>query len=143
MKTDTEYLDIVDLISERHLLLRKHTENLWNENSDIYLSNSEWVILSKVYEKQKTTISYVTKHVDITRQATHKFIKRLDEKGLVEIKQLENNKKQKSIELTTLGKECYEKNEALKAILEKEIANKVGKEKLIQLKEILEMDWGL
>jgi DNA-binding MarR family transcriptional regulator len=85
----------------------------------------------------------VTKHVDISRQATHKFIKSLEGKGLVEIHNVENNKKEKSIRLTALGEECYEKNEALKVTVEKKIADKIGTKNLTLLKDILQSDWGL
>ncbi|WP_339227514.1 hypothetical protein NSQ77_18350 [Oceanobacillus sp. FSL K6-2867] len=42
-----------------------------------------------------------------------------------------------------LGEECYEKNEALKTNIEKQIADKIGLENLTVLKKILKMDWGL
>ena len=130
------------MLSERHLQLRKITEKLWNDSSDIYLSNSEWFIMARIYKKQPT-IAYVSKHVDISRQATHKFIKSLEAKGLVEISSVEYNKKDKCIRLTKLGEECYEKNESLKVNLEKEIADKIGSEQLKHLKDLLKLDWGL
>ena len=142
MDTELQNLDLIDVLSERHIQLRSITEKLWNDTSDIYISNSEWFIMARIYKKQPT-ISYVSKHVDISRQATHKFIKSLESKGLVKISNLENNKKDKCIQLTKLGEECYEKNESLKAGLEKKIANKIGLEKLEVLKEILKSDWGL
>jgi len=135
-------LDLIDRLSERHLQLRKITEKLWNDSSDIYLSNSEWFIMSRIY-KMQPTIAYVSKNVDISRQATHKFIKSLEAKGLVEISNVENNKKDKRIRLTKLGEECYEKNESLKANLEKEIADKIGPEQIKLLKGFLKLDWGL
>lgn len=136
-------LDLIDLISERHVQLRSITEKLWNDNSDIYISNSEWFILARIYEKKQPTISYVSKHVDISRQATHKFMKQLAAKGLVEIKNVENNKKEKCIQLTSLGEECYEKNESLKAKLVEKIADQIGAEQLSFLKEIFKSDWRL
>jgi DNA-binding MarR family transcriptional regulator len=135
-------LDLVDLLSERHTLLRKISEKAWNNQSDIYISNSEWYIMARIYKKQPT-ISYINKNVEISRQAIHKFIKNLAEKGLVEVNNLENNKKEKWIRLTTLGEECYEKNEMLKAGLEKKITEKIGAEQVRLLKEILKMDWNL
>jgi DNA-binding MarR family transcriptional regulator len=135
-------LDLIDVLSERHLQLRKITEKLWNDTSDMYLSNSEWFIMARIYKKQPT-IAYVTKHVDISRQATHKFIKNLESKGLVEINNVKNNKKDKCIHLTKLGEECYERNELLKANLEKSIADKIGEEQLQLLKGILKSDWGI
>jgi DNA-binding MarR family transcriptional regulator len=143
LDTKMQNLDLIDLISERHVQLRTITEKLWNNNSKIYISNSEWFIIARIYEKKQPTISYVSKRVDISRQATHKFIKQLEEKGLVEIKNVENNKKEKCIQLTSLGEECYEKNESLKATLEEKIAAKIGAEQLSFLKEILKANWGI
>ncbi|KAA9026965.1 MarR family winged helix-turn-helix transcriptional regulator [Niallia endozanthoxylica] len=142
MNSKFQHLDLVDILSERHFLLRSITEKLWNDSSEIYISNSEWFIMARIYKKQPT-ISYVSKHVDISRQATHKFIKSLESKGLVEIHNVENNKKEKCLCLTPLGEECYEKNEALKATLEKKIEAKIGSENLSLLTEILKLDWGL
>ncbi|SDM35796.1 DNA-binding transcriptional regulator, MarR family [Bacillus sp. OK048] len=135
-------LDLIDLLSERHLLLRRLSEELWNDNSNIQIANSEWFIMARIYKKQ-TTISYVTKHVDISRQAVHKFIKSLESKGLIEIMSVKNNNKEKGIQLTLLGEQFFEKNEALKATIEKKIAEKIGEKQVTFMKEILKSDWGL
>ncbi|ASK63879.1 MarR family transcriptional regulator [Virgibacillus phasianinus] len=140
--SELQNLDLIDLLSERHSLVRKISENDWNDQSNIYISNSEWYIMARVYKKQPT-ISYVTKNVEISRQAIHKFIKNLSAKGLVEINNVENNKKEKCIRLTALGEECYEKNEALKAKLENRIAEKIGVEQVKNLKSLLKLEWGI
>jgi len=137
-----ENLDLIDLISERHGILRKISENMWNDSSSICISNSEWYIMSRI-DKNQPTLSYVSKNVNISRQATHKFIKRLESKGLVEVMNVENNNKEKCIKLTTLGEECFEKNVALKASLEKKIAEQIGEEQILFLKNILKCNWGL
>lgn len=142
MDSEFKNMDIIDMVSERHLQLRKLTEKRWNDSSDIYLSNSEWFIMARIYKKQPT-IAYVSKNVDISRQATHKFIKNLEAKGIVEISSVEYNKKDKCIRLTKLGEECYEKSQSLKVNLEKEIADKVGSEQFTLLKDLLKLDWGL
>lgn len=142
MNSELENLDFIDLLSERHVQLRGTLENLWNKTSDLYISNSEWFIMARVYKK-KPTISYVTKRVDISRQATHKFIRTLEAKGLVIVSSLENNKKDKCIELTKLGEECYEKNKALKEDLEQKIIATIGEEKFQALNDILRLDWDL
>ncbi|MBV7504330.1 MarR family winged helix-turn-helix transcriptional regulator [Bacillus sp. sid0103] len=140
--SELQNLDLIDLISERHSLVRKISENAWNDQSEIYISNSEWYIMARIYKKNPS-ISYVTKNVEISRQAIHKFIQKLSEKGLVEIKNVENNKKEKCIRLTALGEECYEKNAALKAQLENKIAEKIGSEQVTMLKELLKLDWEI
>jgi DNA-binding MarR family transcriptional regulator len=140
--SELKNLDLIDLLSERHSLVRKISEKAWNDQSEIYISNSEWYIMARIYKKQPP-ISYVTKNVEISRQAIHKFIQKLSEKGLVEIKSMENNKKEKCIQLTALGEICYEKNEALKAQLENKIAEKIGTEQVEILKDILKLDWKI
>ncbi|WP_237049244.1 MarR family winged helix-turn-helix transcriptional regulator [Lentibacillus amyloliquefaciens] len=136
-------LNLIKLISERHFQLRDLSESLWNEQWDIHMANSEWLILAGVYQKGETPISWVTKQVNITRQATHKFIKRLKEKGLVQVTELKDNKKEKSIKITDLGKKCYEQNESLEIWLEQQIADKIGAEKVNELKRLLKSEWGL
>ncbi len=54
LNPEFQSLDLVDLLSERHLLLRSITEKLWNDSSDITLSNSEWFIIARIYKKQPT-----------------------------------------------------------------------------------------
>ncbi|MGX9135689.1 MarR family winged helix-turn-helix transcriptional regulator [Rummeliibacillus sp. JY-2-4R] len=137
-----QHLDLVNLLSERLFQVRNATEKLWSDQSDLYISNSEWFIMSKIY-KEPQTIAYVSKHVNFSRQATHKFVKRLEANGLIEIRNVENNKKEKSLHLTKLGEECFEKNEALKTTIEKELAERIGIENISVLKEILKLDWRL
>lgn len=139
---ELQKLNLIDLISERHITTRRISEQAWNDNSEFHISNSEWYIMARIYKKQPT-IAYVTKNVDISRQAIHKFIKNLASKGLVEVKNVENNKKEKCIRLTAFGEECYEKNEALKIQLENKIAEQIGPDQLKILKDILKSDWGI
>ncbi|MBR7554998.1 MarR family winged helix-turn-helix transcriptional regulator [Allobacillus sp. GCM10007491] len=143
MSFNLHQLDLLDLISERYLKLRKISEAQWNRHHELPISKSEWFILLRIYQEKETTVSFISKSVDITRQATHKFIKQLQEKGLVEVGEQENNRKEKRIQLTAFGKECYEKNEQLQANLEKEIAEHIGQKRLEQLKDILKMNWGI
>ena len=139
---ELQSLNLIDLLSERHLSTRRITEQAWNEESDIRISNSEWTIMAHIY-KQQPTIASVTKNVDITRQAIHKFIKNLSAKGLVEVQNVENNKKEKCIRLTALGENCHEKHEVFKKQLESTIAEKIGSHQLALLKDILTADWEI
>lgn len=139
---ELQNLDVIDLLSERHAILHRLVEDKWNEHNEIYISNSEWYILARIYKKQPT-ISDVTKSVDISRQATHKFIKRLQEKGLVEVTNVEHSKKHKAIRMTKFGEECYEKNKLLKIEIEQQLVNVIGEEQVVNLKNILKLDWGM
>ncbi|MBD8026270.1 winged helix-turn-helix transcriptional regulator [Ureibacillus sp. Re31] len=135
-----EQLDLFELISECYSSIRKKIEEKWSEISDITISNSEWYIMMKIYKKQPT-ISSVTKNVRISRQATHKFIKKLESKGLVEILP-GNNNRDKCIQLTNIGELCVEKYIVLKKDLEMKIQEKIGNEKYTIIKEILQSEWG-
>src|SRR5690554_3535598 len=106
MRSEINNLDLTNLLNERHTQIRKLTEKRWNDYSDIQMSNSEWYIMEKIYKKQPT-IANVSKNVEISRQATHKFIKQLEAKGLVEIDNAKHNKKDKCIRLSELGNACY------------------------------------
>ncbi|WP_409228629.1 MarR family winged helix-turn-helix transcriptional regulator [Gudongella sp. SC589] len=142
MNSELKTLDLIDLISERHLQLRSIAEGEWNEESDIHISNSEWFIMARIYKKNPS-VSQVTRRVDISRQAVHKFAKGLQAKGLVEITDSRHNKRDKCLMLTQLGKECYEKNLLLKKDLEMKIAEEIGLDTLNTLKRILVSNWGI
>ncbi len=142
MKSNLENLDLIDLISERHLQLRNIAEREWNEKGDIHISNSEWFILARIYKKSPS-VSQVTRCVDMSRQAVHKLAKSLQSKRLVEITDSRHNKRDKCLMLTNLGMECYESNLLLKKELEQEIAKVIGVDSLSSLKEKLMSDWGI
>ncbi|WMT40907.1 winged helix DNA-binding protein [Paenibacillus sp. D2_2] len=133
---------MIDLVSELHIRLRSLNNQLWHQSHDIHISNSEWYIMSRTYKKQ-VTISYVARQMEISRQATHKFIKNLESKGLVEINNAQHNNKDKCIQLTKLGEECFEQNRAIREKLEAKIIASIGAERTDQLVQILNMDWGL
>ncbi|WDH75988.1 MarR family transcriptional regulator [Exiguobacterium marinum] len=133
---------LLDLLSERNDQVRRLSEQSWNEQSDIHISNSEWYILATLHQS-KTTIAEVTRSVHVSRQAIHKLIKNLESKALVLVTDHPHNRKDKCIELTALGYTCYEQNEALKAQLEQRIREGIGQDAFEQLKIILRMDWKL
>lgn len=142
MDSELMRLDFIDLLSERHVRLRMLCEKLWNENHQLYISNSEWFIIARIYKLQPT-ISQVTKQVDISRQATHKIIKSLEAKGLVEVRMAQHNKKERCLQLTPFGESSFEEHEKIKATLERKITETIGSEHVNQLKKLLQLDWGV
>lgn len=136
-------LNIFDLISSKHILIRKTIENKWNEQSNIQISHSEWLIIERLYDGGQQTIADVSKIVGITRQGTHKLIKKLEENKLVLTGKMKNNKRNKYVILTEFGMDCYKKNKALKESLEKQIQHAIGAQQLQKLKKVLTDDWGL
>lgn len=135
--------NLVDLINEKNSNLRKIKEDKWNNQNSIQITDTEWSILSLIYGKEPASaISEISGHVNITRQATHKCIKSLNVKGLILIGKMENNNRNKCLELTPLGKAIFSENQKLKKDIEKEIELNIGSDKFVQLKDILKRSWG-
>jgi len=141
MENERNDYGLLDNISDKYLQLRKTVEDMWNSSYNIAITNSEWQILSLIYGK-KPTIAEITKKVDISRQATHKNIKLLHSKGLIAIHNVENNNKNKYLELTPFGEACYLDSKLMKESIEKDIITKIGSENAAILKNILQMDWN-
>lgn len=133
---------LFDLLQERFHEMNELLENLWVSFSNKPISLSEWNIIAKI-SGQKLFLSQVTKQVSISRQATHKIVKQLEEKGIVEIFKVEYNKRDNCICLTPYGEQCYKKFEELKKEIEKEITEKIGDKNFQMMKNILQKDWGL
>ena len=88
---DYKPLNLIDLISERHVYIRTHIEKIWNEKYDIKMNNTEWHVIAKLYSGMDT-IADITRKVHVSRQATHKLIKNLEQKQLIEIFDDQKNK---------------------------------------------------
>ena len=137
---DYKPLNLIDLISERHVYIRTHIEKIWNEKYDIKMNNTEWHVIAKLYSGMDT-IADITRKVHVSRQATHKLIKNLEQKQLIEIYDDQNNKKIKKVRLTQFGKQCYEQYMAIKEQMEASIEQSIGTKLYEQLKKGLSMDW--
>lgn len=142
LKYELHNRDVIDLLSERYETLRQLAENKWAVNNTIYISNSEWTIMGRIYNEQ-LTIADVAKDVDFSRQATHKFIKSLEVKELVEVSSVQHSKKHKAIRMTEFGKTCYEKNILYKREIEQQLIRTLGEVEVTKLKEILTLNWGI
>lgn len=135
-------LDLIDLLNERHYYMQSLTQQAWNDKSDVHISNTEWFIMAQIYETE-LPVSHITKNLDISRQAIHKLINNLSEKGLIEVYKMENNKKERCITLTDFGRQCYDAKASIKSQIEDIIATNLGEEQMITLKNILQADWGV
>lgn len=97
--------------------------------------------VATLLDNGQCTVSKLSKTLGISRQATHKAIKNLLNRGLVRMENPSDNKKVKIIELTPLGEASFKKRKVILQEIENSIALKIGEEKLLQLKEILMLDW--
>ncbi|GEP99415.1 transcriptional regulator [Staphylococcus arlettae] len=135
-------LDFIDLLSERHAQLRQLTETAANVDQESKISSSEWYIIS-IIGAETYTLSELTALVKLTRQAIHKTVKQLEQKELVVLKAVTGNKKEKCVNLTTLGRDLWQRNQAYQQELEQHIKTKIGVAQFEQLKALLQTDWDL
>lgn len=137
---DIKNLDLIDLISERHVYIRSYIEKLWNAQQTFKMNTTEWHVLAKLYSGLDT-IADITKEVHVSRQATHKLIKNLEMKALIEIYDDHINKKIKKVRLTQQGVDAYEKYVAIKGQVEYVIQSSIGQEMYDQIKRGLSKEW--
>ncbi|BBK26836.1 MarR family winged helix-turn-helix transcriptional regulator [Staphylococcus arlettae] len=135
-------LDFIDLLSERHAQLRQLTETAANVDQESKISSSEWYIIS-IIGAETYTLSELTALVKLTRQAIHKTVKQLEQKELVVLKAVTGNKKEKCVNLTTLGRDLWQRNQAYQQELEQHIKTTIGVAQFEQLKALLQTDWDL
>jgi len=79
--------------------------------------------------------------LNISRQAIHKSITNLCDKGFLELQIDESNKKNKLIHITKEGDKLLECRTAVMINVEKQIEAKIGKDNYKQLKDLLTLDW--
>lgn len=126
---DINNLNIIDLISENHIKLRRIVEDRWLESNEEEISHTEGFLLAKI-SMGKISIAEVARQANISRQAMFKCAKKLELRGYLKF----NNK---YAELTDKGLEYCKKSIKLKEDIEKEIINNIGKKNLELLKKIL------
>lgn len=127
-------LNIIDLISENHIKLRRLAEDRWSKTGEEEISHTEGFLLAKI-SMGKISISEAARQANISRQAMFKCAKKLELRGYLEFGIDETNNKYAY--LTDKGKDYCVKSKQLKETIENEIINKIGKENLEILKEIL------
>lgn len=142
MEFDINNLDIIDLISEKHAFLRKVAEDRWSSQSDIYFSHSEWHLLSKVDQKS-ITISQAALILGVSRQAMQKGVSKLEKRGYLISDYQEGNKRDKFLTLTDAGRECCQINNRLKAELEIELGELLGRDRVKDLRELFIKEWSV
>ena len=137
MKRD---LNIIDLISEKHIILRRGVEERWAELEEEDISHTEALLLAKI-NMGKISIAEVARQANISRQAMFKCAKKLEVRGY--LKFVVNESNNKYTELTDKGKDYCKKSTELKEQMEREIAEVLGKDKVEALKDILRRDWSI
>lgn len=133
-------LDVFDLIDMKNEEMKEWIQTNWNEKNDIRLTDSEWFILNLINDEE-ILLADLAKNGKITRQGTHKLVKKLEERGLIVTEKPMDNKRSKFVRLTPLGLDCYEANQALRKYLEDNVREAIGHDAFDLLKKTLTADW--
>ena len=131
-------LNIIDLISEKHITLRREVEERWSESGEEDITHTEAMLLAKI-NMGKISLAEVARQANVSRQAMHKCAKKLEEKGYLEFIASESNQTYTS--LTEKGVLYCKKSNELKDIIEEEITQKLGEENMKLIKKLLECKW--
>lgn len=131
-------LNLIDLISEKHISLRREVEERWSKSGDEEITHTEAMLLAKI-NMGKISIAEVARQANISRQAMHKCAKKLEEKGYLEFIASESNQTYTS--LTEKGSLYCKKSNDLKEKIEQEIAENLGEENIKLIKKLLEGQW--
>ena len=130
-------MNLIDLLSEKHLALRK----LVNDKDPDKINKTESHILAVLEAHQMLSISEISRIINISRQGTHKSIQGLLSRGYVKAVEVKGNLRDKNIVLTPLGTECNNRMLITKVNLEQQIANKLGADNVELLKSLLKEEW--
>lgn len=131
-------LNIIDLISEKHITLRREVEERWSESGEEDITHTEAMLLAKI-NMGKISLAEVARQANVSRQAMHKCAKKLEEKGYLEFIASESNQTYTS--LTEKGSLYCKKSNDLKEKIEQEITENLGEENIKLIKKLLEGQW--
>lgn len=137
-----EDTDLVSIIAEKQRMIRRTCQSMWGKVHDLHISETEWAVLRLALEST-VTISEAAKCLEITRQASHKVVRSMEEKGLVSVHESEVYKNRKYIIPSETGRMYATEQEQMKNSLVEKIEQTIGSENAQRMKELLSMDWGL
>lgn len=138
MCSNFQGLNIIDLISEKHITLRREVEERWSKSGEEDITHTEAMLLAKI-NMGKISLAEVARQANVSRQAMYKCAKKLEVKGYLEFIASESN--QTYTCLTEKGVLYCKKSNELKDIIEEEITQKLGEENMKLIKKLLECEW--
>lgn len=131
-------LNIIDLISEKHIALRREVEERWSKSGEEEITHTEAMLLAKI-NIGKISLAEVARQANVSRQAMHKCAKKLEDKGYLKFISSETN--QTYTELTEKGVLYCKKSDELKQKIENEISEIIGYENVKIIKDLLKEEW--
>ena len=130
-------IDLIELLYRQHKQLRHVAETMWNENSKLHLTSSEWYVLKNI-SVGRSTVPEIMMRLDISKQGVHKFLIALEEKQLITTELVRGKKVQKKANLTAQGMDVLATSKQMEQDVEKMVRQTIGDDKYNQLIAILQ-----
>lgn len=121
--------DLVEKLDSKMHAVRKGT--LWE---DVRPSDAKLFMLTARHQR---SIADLAKTLGISRQAAHKSVRRLLDHGVVELRHLPENKRDKIVVVSDVGNVARIMAAKNLKIIESEIERKVGKKRLEEFRQTL------
>ncbi|WP_028591018.1 MarR family winged helix-turn-helix transcriptional regulator [Paenibacillus massiliensis] len=130
-------LNLIDLISEKHLALRRAVGELDGNR----LNKTETHILSILERHEPMSISEISRRIHISRQGTHKSIQGLLAQDMIATTDTKANQRDRNVTITQKGRDYNHQLLAFKLELEQQIVLRLGEAKISAIKSILSEEW--
>src|SRR5699024_10843886 len=96
--------NIMEILHKRYVLIQTAFQQAWEEQSNLTMSQSECKIICRL-EHGQLPVAQITNNLHLTSQVIHKLTKNHSSKKLIEVHPMKNNKRERGIAFSTLGKE--------------------------------------
>ena len=104
-------------------------------------TDAETMIFSTLRGRE-LTVSDIARLRGVSRQAIHRTVSGLVERGYVRLKPAEGSRRDKVVAITATGQKLRDRAGDLLQDIEADIAKVIGKKRLETLREILSEDWS-
>lgn len=131
---------VIDLISDKHAALRRVAEERWERGAGYAMSHAEAHLLAMV-RRGSLSIAQASRLLNVSRQAAQKCASRLEDRGFLTFARAPGNARDKYLLLSPSGLAYCDDSERLKRLIEREIEDAIGSERLSALKDLLRTRW--
>lgn len=136
----TPALNLIDLISEKHALLRKKVILAWEATGEEAISDTESYFLA-IVEREQVSIAQIARIIGISRQGAHKCAKGLIERGYVLLDEDSPHVRNTPLLLTAKGQHFCAETLKIKLAMQAEIEHLLGPTVYASLYESLNLEW--
>lgn len=137
MKKSLPDLNLIDLISNKHLALRKYV----TDRDSHGLNKTESHVLSLLEAEDSLSISDISRKIHISRQGAHKCVQGLLARGMIAPAKFSANSRDRFLTITPAGMQCNQQLLAIKLELQERLRERLGEETFRLIKSTFQEEW--